>query len=98
MYSKLWLVAFSFMIALMLSNNHGRSSYHQSHEKGQKKISCSPDWNYLNEWMEENEIPVIPGAGSHKWKISTKNDSAQFYFNQGINMYYSFHLIEAMAS
>ncbi|MES1216648.1 MAG: hypothetical protein ABUT20_14125, partial [Bacteroidota bacterium] len=28
----------------------------------------------------------------------TKNDSAQFYFNQGINMYYSFHIIESMAS
>ncbi len=44
------------------------------------------------------DIPPIPGAGNHKWKISTTNDSAQFYFNQGINMYYSFHIIEAMAS
>src|SRR6185436_16196143 len=47
---------------------------------------------------EETNIPPIPGAGNYKWKISTKDDSAQFYFNQGINMYYSFHIIEAMAS
>jgi tetratricopeptide (TPR) repeat protein len=40
----------------------------------------------------------MPGSGTHKWKITTKSDSAQFYFNQGINMYYSFHIIEAMAS
>lgn len=61
-------------------------------------ISCSPDWNELKDWLEEVEIPPIPGAGNYKWKISTTNDSAQFYFNQGINMYYSFHIIEAMAS
>jgi tetratricopeptide (TPR) repeat protein len=61
-------------------------------------LRCSPDWNELNDWLEETSIPPIPGAGIYKWKISTKNDSAQFYFNQGINMYYSFHIIEAMAS
>ena len=61
-------------------------------------IRCSPDWNELKDWLEETSIPPIPGAGIYKWKISTKDDSAQFYFNQGINMYYSFHIIEAMAS
>ena len=61
-------------------------------------IRCSTDWEALKQWLEEAEIPPIPGAGIYKWKISTKNDSAQFYFNQGINMYYSFHIIEAMAS
>jgi tetratricopeptide (TPR) repeat protein len=61
-------------------------------------IRCSPDWNELREWIEEYDIPPMPGAGSHTWKISTKSDSAQFYFNQGINMYYGFHIIEAMAS
>ena len=61
-------------------------------------IRCGPDWNKLKVWLEETDIPPIPGSGTHKWKISTQNDSAQFYFNQGINMYYSFHIIEAMAS
>ncbi|MEO6611259.1 MAG: tetratricopeptide repeat protein [Chitinophagaceae bacterium] len=61
-------------------------------------IRCSPDWNQLKEWIEETDIPPIPGAGNYKWSITTSNDSAQFYFNQGINMYYSFHIIEAMAS
>src|SRR5258705_4574162 len=40
----------------------------------------------------------MPGAGNYKWTISTRNDSTQFYFNQGISMYYSFHIIESMAS
>ncbi|NOT52078.1 MAG: hypothetical protein HOP10_12470 [Chitinophagaceae bacterium] len=61
-------------------------------------ISCAVDWNALNEWLEESDIPPFPGAGTYTWKINTTNDSAQFYFNQGINMYYSFHIIEAMAS
>ena len=61
-------------------------------------IGCAPDWNSLQQWLEEAAIPPIPGSGTHQWKISTENDSSQFYFNQGINMYYAFHIIEAMAS
>lgn len=61
-------------------------------------IPCSPNWEELKEWLDEADIPPMPGAGYYQWKISTTNDSAQFYFNQGINMYYGFHLIEAMAS
>lgn len=44
------------------------------------------------------EIPALKGWGHYRWKVSTKVDSAQFYFNQGINMYYAFHSIEAIAS
>ncbi|HAO45794.1 MAG TPA: hypothetical protein PLZ45_08050 [Ferruginibacter sp.] len=66
--------------------------------KIKKAISCRPDWKDLNTWIEESDIPPIPGAGNYQWKISTRSDSAQFYFNQGINMYYGFHIIEAMAS
>ncbi len=61
-------------------------------------IKCGPDWEQLEKLFDETDIPPITGAGSYKWKISTANDSAQFYFNQGINMYYSFHIIESMAS
>ncbi len=61
-------------------------------------IRCGPDWEALKEWMDESDIPPLPGSGKYSWKISTSNDSAQFYFNQGINTYYSFHIIESMAS
>lgn len=61
-------------------------------------LRCSPDWELLKDWLDEVDIPPVAGAGNYKWKISTHNDSAAFYFNQGINMYYSFHIIEAMAS
>jgi tetratricopeptide (TPR) repeat protein len=44
------------------------------------------------------DIPPLTGWGSHRWKISTGSDSTQFYFNQGINLYYAFHTLEARAS
>ncbi len=62
----------------------------------QKKFSirCSP----LYIPGEGDDIPALEGWGSYRWKITANNDSAQFYFNQGINMYYGFHIIESRAS
>jgi len=52
----------------------------------------------LNADSLANGIGVLPGWGNYRWNINTPADSARFYFNQGINMYYAFHVIEAMAS
>jgi tetratricopeptide (TPR) repeat protein len=62
-------------------------------------LSCSPDWSTYRITDEDiqNMIP-LPGTGSHTWKINSKSDSAQFYFNQGINLYYGFHIPEALPS
>jgi tetratricopeptide (TPR) repeat protein len=46
----------------------------------------------------EKMMIVLPGWGRHHYGISTKSDSAQFYFNQGLSMYYSYHWREANAS
>ena len=61
-------------------------------------VRCAPDWNAMEVWLQDADIPPMPGAGKHHWKISTSSDSAQFYFDQGMNMYYGFHIIESMAS
>lgn len=45
-----------------------------------------------------NDIPALKGWGNYAFKISTTSDSAQYYFNQGLSMYYAFHMIEAYAS
>jgi tetratricopeptide (TPR) repeat protein len=58
-------------------------------------IACSPVRDRL---FSPADIPLLPGAGQHQWKISSNNDSAQVYFNQGMNLYYSFHIIEALGS
>ncbi|MEP7142409.1 MAG: hypothetical protein ABI707_06050 [Ferruginibacter sp.] len=61
-------------------------------------IQCSPDWNHLNSDSLANGISILQGWGNYQWDIVSKSDSARLYFQQGINMYYSFHIIEAMAS
>ncbi|RYY70410.1 MAG: hypothetical protein EOO13_06680 [Chitinophagaceae bacterium] len=66
--------------------------------KGRTVMNCSPDWNQLNADSIGINMKPLPGWGTYSWPISTRNDSAQFYFNQGINMYYAFHIIEAMGS
>ena len=66
--------------------------------KFRQVIQCSPDWNLLNEESLADGIGVLQGWGNYRWAINTKSDSARLYFNQGINMYYAFHIIEAMAS
>lgn len=43
-------------------------------------------------------IPLLSGWGYHNYKISTTSDSAQIYFNQGLNFYYSYHFKESLAS
>ena len=43
-------------------------------------------------------IAPLPGWGHYSYPISTGQDSAQFYFDQGLTLYYSYHMKEAMAS
>jgi tetratricopeptide (TPR) repeat protein len=56
---------------------------------------CGPAFNMTDSAIH---IPELTGWGKYSWKISSASDSAQFYFNQGLSMYYSFHSIEAIAS
>ena len=42
--------------------------------------------------------PVFPGWGHHHYAVATSSDSAQFYFDQGLSLYYSYHLAESAAS
>src|SRR5688572_9836844 len=94
------VIVTGILLAFRLSDDKIVLSPLSAYEEYKKKnvIRCSPDWNAVTDWIEELDIPPIPGSGTHHWEIDTQIDSAQFYFDQGINMYYSFHIIEAMAS
>ncbi len=62
-------------------------------------LRCAPNWaDYRIGRVEVQQMILLPGTGSHVWKISTSSDSAQLYFNQGINLYYGFHIVEALPS
>ena len=93
-------ILIGFLLAFRLSADKTALSSLSAFEEYKKKniVRCSPDWNVVGAWIEDLDIPPIPGSGTHHWEIDTQDDSAQFYFDQGINMYYSFHIIESMAS
>lgn len=66
--------------------------------KNRIMIRCSPDWSLLDADSIGNAMQPLPGWGDYRWDIKTRSDSARFYFNQGINMYYAFHIIESLGS
>lgn len=95
------VILLSLLVIIAIANFNKTNEYESARSENssvayQKKftIRCSPD--YIPN--EEEVIPKLSGWGNYEWKISTQSDSAQFYFNQGINMYYAFHIIEARAS
>jgi tetratricopeptide (TPR) repeat protein len=42
--------------------------------------------------------PLMENLGKHGMKVSTLNDRAQLFFNQGLNLYYGFNHLEAYRS
>ncbi len=104
MSSKLFFAASLTLIVLIAGFRHSiineQPVYISKEEiyKDRSIIQCSADWTQLNADSLANGIHALPGWGNYRWNINTKDDSARFYFNQGINMYYAFHIIEAMAS
>ncbi|MBS1948803.1 MAG: tetratricopeptide repeat protein [Bacteroidetes bacterium] len=93
-----FLAFFSALGLVRISKNSQKINNNAAGISIKPIFKCSPDWSLLNKYMEGTDIPPMPGAGKYKWDIHTRSDSAQFYFNQGINMYYGFHIIESMAS
>jgi tetratricopeptide (TPR) repeat protein len=92
----LTLVAFSIMVAFRTAMRQpDKAAFIQKlAEKKKFSIRCSPAYQPA----AGDDIPLLSGWGNYNWAISSKSDSARIYFNQGINMYYAFHIIEARAS
>ncbi len=78
----------------IIKKDNSKTFIHLVAEKKKFSIRCSP----LYIPSPNQSIPLLTGWGNYSWKITTGSDSAQIYFNQGINMYYAFHIIESRAS
>ena len=86
MKTRVFFSAFILSVLVLLAfrleeNKKQTKSFDVTAYKKKNILRCSPDWNELKEWLEETNIPPIPGAGIYKWKISTKNDSAQAHLH-----------------
>jgi tetratricopeptide (TPR) repeat protein len=74
-------------------------SRNQFVQNPQDIIGCGPNSTPLGPLDNTGRMMVpLPGTGTHTWEVSTLNDSARFYFNQGLNLYYSFHMAESKSS
>ncbi|NIJ54173.1 tetratricopeptide repeat protein [Dyadobacter arcticus] len=60
---------------------------------------CGPVYNSEIQPAADGKFIVpLPGWGHHSYPVSTKTDSSQFFFDQGLSMYYGYHFKEAVAS
>jgi tetratricopeptide (TPR) repeat protein len=60
---------------------------------------CGPAYSGVSATTAEGKfIVALPGWGHYSYPVTVKSDSAQFYFDQGLSMYYSYHFKEAVAS
>lgn len=98
MRNLFFFIVFPFLLLAPFSHNRLKNQPLIIPETISERIVCAPgDKEIL--LTEDGKIMIpLPGWGKHHYEISTKIDSAQFYFNQGLSMYYSYHLREANAS
>ncbi len=62
-------------------------------------VSCGPEVALVQHADPTGRYaPVFPGWGHYHYPIATKSDSTQFYFDQGLSLYYGYHLTESLAS
>ena len=66
--------------------------------KQKYSAGCAVNIAAFNTEDSSNIIPLLKGWGNYRMPVTATNDSARIYFEQGINMYYGFHIIEALAS
>lgn len=60
---------------------------------------CGPAYGAMSAPMLNGKYVVaLPGWGNFSYRVSTSSDSAQFYFDQGLNLYYGYHFKESLAS
>jgi tetratricopeptide (TPR) repeat protein len=102
-------ISLTAIIAVLLygsTHNHTTTAPHINEEARsaalKKKqlftMACSPNFGLFNPDDSTNTIPLLDGWGNYQMPVTVSSDSARIYFEQGINMYYGFHIIEGLAS
>ncbi|TDE15392.1 tetratricopeptide repeat protein [Dyadobacter psychrotolerans] len=88
------LTVFSFLIGIVLFTFPNNSD-----KRAESIAVCGASFGPEIRSDENGKfVTPLPGWGDYGYEITTAHDSAQFYFNQGLNMYYSYHMKEATAS
>jgi tetratricopeptide (TPR) repeat protein len=84
-------------MSLFLLNKEEEIDY--SKKYGMNVIKCMPATFLLEEVDSTKQIsPLFENLGNHAYKVSTKNELAQQFFNQGLRLTYAFNHAEAHRS
>jgi len=81
-----------FLPLLFISSNTG------PRERLEGVVGCGPAIREAGPDAGGRYAPAFKGWGHYHYRISTSDDSAQYYFDQGLTLYYSYHLKESLAS
>ena len=100
MKTKLSLLLFSlltFSIVMLLLND--KDDFEYPKRIGSNAISCTPAKFLLTDVDTTKQIaPLFENIGDHSYKVSTVNELAQKFFNQGLRLTYAFNHAEAHRS
>ncbi|OMP31257.1 hypothetical protein [Mangrovimonas sp. DI 80] len=101
MKTKLILLVFS-SLALIITFfyfNNTEETYNYPDQVGLNAISCTPA-NFMLEDVDFSKpiSPLFENLGDHTYTVSTKNELAQKFFNQGLRLTYGFNHAEAHRS
>ncbi len=93
--SAILLMAF---VNRYIKKDNASSALSAEQYKRKFAISCAPRISLQELEDPANAVPLLKGWGDYVMAVTATNDSARIYFEQGINMYYGFHIIESLAS
>ena len=94
--SKIYLAVVIISSAIFIAVT-GKTNVHKTYVDKAHIIGCAPPGSFNVEAGADGKfITILPGWGNHAYTISTTNDSAQLYFNQGLTFYYSYHPRQAL--
>lgn len=90
---------FIILLATIIYKISPRDTFDYSKKIGSNSISCTPATFLLNNIDTTRQIaPLFENLGNHTYKVSTKNQLAQSFFNQGLRLTYGFNHAEAHRS
>lgn len=100
MKTKLTIVFTAIMLCTIISYKiKQEDSFDYSRKIGVNAISCTSTAFLLKNIDSSRQIaPLFDNLGHHRYKVSTTNDLAQRFFNQGLKLTYAFNHAEAHRS
>ncbi|TYA55977.1 tetratricopeptide repeat protein [Formosa maritima] len=87
------------IIGFLFYQFNKEEAFDYSKKVGMNAIKCTPAKFLLTDVDTTKQIsPLFENLGNHNYKVSTNNDLAQQFFNQGLRLTYAFNHAEAHRS